>query len=77
MGGRGEIETKTNARSTGTGTTRSADFNLYNFEIDKADVKPELRDHLEKIVIPALKRNPKAVVKIVGSADRQGATPAQ
>jgi hypothetical protein len=72
MGGRGEIETKTNARSTGTGTTRNADFNLYNFEIDKADVKPELRDHLEKIVIPALKKNPKAVVKLVGSADRQG-----
>jgi hypothetical protein len=46
MGGRGEIETKTNARSTGTGTTRNADFNLYNFEIDKADVKPELRYNL-------------------------------
>jgi len=72
MSGPGQIETKKNARPTGAGTTRNADFNLYNFEIDKADVKPALREHLEKVVIPALKKNPKAVVKLVGSADRQG-----
>jgi len=72
MSGPGQIETKTNARPTGAGTTRNADFNLYNFEIDKADVKPALREHLEKVVIPALKKNPKAAVKLVGSADRQG-----
>jgi len=72
MSGPGQIETKNNARPTGAGNTRTADFNLYNFEIDKADVKPALREHLEKVVIPALKKNPKAAVKLVGSADRQG-----
>src|SRR6266568_2881611 len=72
MGSPGQIETKPNARPTGAGTTPNADINLYNFEIDKTDVKPELREHLEKVVIPALKKNPKGAVKLVGSADRQG-----
>ena len=72
MSGPGQIEIKNNARPTGAGETRNADFNLSNFEIDKTDVKPELREHLEKVVIPALKKNPGGVVKLVGSADRQG-----
>jgi hypothetical protein len=72
MSGPGQIDTKQNARPMGGGTTPNADFNLFNFEIDKTDVKPELREHLEKVVIPALKKNGNAAVKLVGSADRQG-----
>jgi len=72
MSGPGQIDTKLNARPMGADTTPTADINLSNFDIDHTEVKQELRDHLVNVVIPALKKNGTATVKLVGSADRQG-----